>query len=148
MRFDPARIALCVSLTLASIAVAQEPPAPSEKPREQYLAELRASIAGREQQPAEQVWTNMQILQGMPAGRVLAIMQMAFSDGLAVNCTHCHVAGQWEKDDKEPKRIARKMWVLQREVRQKLGEIREGAVVNCYTCHRGQTKPALSPPQS
>jgi hypothetical protein len=122
--------------------------ASQEKPRQEYVAELRASIAGREQEPSEQVWKNLQLLKGMPAGRVLAIMQVAFSDGLAVNCTHCHLPGEWEKDDKEPKLVARKMWAMQRELRQKLGEIRAGAIVNCYTCHRGQTKPALAPPQT
>jgi hypothetical protein len=142
-------IALGALATFAAWAAAQAHSAtPQERPREEYIAELRAGIAGREQQPSEQVWKNLQLLKGMPAVRVLAIMQVAFSDGLAVNCTHCHVAGEWEKDDKEPKLVARKMWTMQRELRQKLGEIRAGALVNCYTCHRGQTKPALAPPQS
>src|SRR6476660_4056090 len=77
--------------------------------QEQALAQLRIEITGKENQPAEQVFKNIQLLKGMPAGRLLAVMEVGYSKSLGVNCTHCHVAGQWEKEDKPTKQITRDM---------------------------------------
>ena len=77
--------------------------------QEQALAQLRTEITGKENQPAEQVFKNIQLLKGMPAGRLLAVMEVGYSKSLGVNCTHCHVAGQWEKEDKPTKQITRDM---------------------------------------
>ena len=44
--------------------------------QEQAVAEIKAAIAGKENQPAEQVFKNIQMFKGMPAGRVLAVMQI------------------------------------------------------------------------
>ena len=52
---------------------------------------------------------NIKILNRVPAGHVLGIMRIGFAD-LGVSCAHCHVPGQWEKDDKPAKQIARDMW--------------------------------------
>src|SRR5687767_14614980 len=73
------------------------------------LAELRKSIAGKEQAPAETVFKNIQLFKGMPAGRVLRIMELGYSRSLGVTCTHCHIPGAWEKDDKPTKQVARDM---------------------------------------
>src|SRR5678815_841638 len=64
-----------------------------EKPfdQAQKLAELTKQIAGKENLPAEQVFKNIQILKGIPAGRLLRIMELGYSRSLGVNCTHCHV---------------------------------------------------------
>ena len=43
------------------------------------LAELRKAIAGKEQAPAETVFKNIQLFKGMPAGRVLRIMELGYS---------------------------------------------------------------------
>ena len=75
----------------------------------QALAELRKSIAGKENEPAEKVFKNIQLLKGMPAARLLRVMEMGYSRSLGVTCTHCHVPGDWEKDDKPTKQIARDM---------------------------------------
>jgi hypothetical protein len=117
------------------------------------LAELRKSIAGKEQAPAETVFKNIQMFKGMPAARVLRIMEMGFARSLGVNCTHCHIPGAWEKDDKPPKQIAREMWGMVNAINnQHLKQIKnlksEQPVINCTTCHRGQTKPALNLPEA
>jgi hypothetical protein len=118
--------------------------------QEQAVAQLKADIAGKENQPAEQVFKNIQLLKGMPAGRVLAIMQIGYSKSLGVDCTHCHVAGQWEKEDKPTKQITRDMSEMAKTINTKLKEIKNlknpNPVVNCTTCHRGQVKPALNLP--
>ena len=119
--------------------------------QEQALAQLRAEISGKENQPAEQVFKNIQLLKGMPAGRVLAVMQVGYSKSLGVDCTHCHVAGQWEKEDKPTKQITRDMSAMAKAINTEyLKGIKNlknpNPVVNCTTCHRGQVKPALNLP--
>lgn len=122
----------------------QMPPASPETLK--FIADLRQQIAGKENRPASEVFKNIQVLKDAPAGRLLAIMRVAYAASLGVECTHCHVANEWEKDDKEPKATARKMWALMQETNQKLAAIKQGAAINCTTCHRGQTKPALNLP--
>src|SRR5918993_1648589 len=77
--------------------------------QEAALAELRKRIAGQENKPAEEVFKNIRLLKGVPAGRLLRVMEMGYARSLGVNCTHCHVAGEWEKEDKPTKQIAREM---------------------------------------
>ena len=116
--------------------------------QEQALAELRKRIAGQEQKPAAEVFKNIQLLKEVPAGRLLSIMEMGYARSLGVDCTHCHVAGQWEKDDKPTKQVAREMSKMVGVIRGELKKIpnlrSENPVVNCTTCHRGQVKPALN----
>jgi hypothetical protein len=119
--------------------------------QEQAVAQLKAEIAGKENQPAEQVFKNIQLLKGMPAARVLAVMQVGYSKSLGVDCTHCHVPGQWEKEEKPTKQITRDMSEMVKVINTKyLKEIKNlknaNPVVNCTTCHRGQVKPALNLP--
>jgi len=119
--------------------------------QEQALAQLRAEISGKENQPAEQVFKNIQILKGMPAARLLAVMQVGYSKSLGVNCTHCHVAGQWESEDKPTKQNTRDMSAMAKAINTEyLTKIKNlknpNPVVNCTTCHRGQVKPALNMP--
>jgi len=112
----------------------------------QHVEEVQKQIAGRENEPAETVFKNIQIFKGFPAGRVVRIMQMGFVGSLGVECAHCHVTGEWEKDDKEPKQIARKMWGMMGDINKQVRAIRSDAAVNCYTCHRGSPEPLLNPP--
>lgn len=123
--------------------IAQTPTAGGQQ---SHIAELRKKIAGREDKPAGEVFKNIQILKGAPAGRVLPIMTVGFSNSLGVDCAHCHVVGEWEKEDKPQKETARKMWRLMLKLNQDLKEITGQGGVNCTTCHRGQIKPALSLP--
>lgn len=116
--------------------------------RDSLMKEVLASIAGRENQPADSVFKNIKIFKGMPAGRVPRIMNIAFAKSLGVGCDHCHTVGKWELDDKHPKQIAREMWglmnTLNADLLPKIAHL-EGKppTVNYTTCHRGQKKPAL-----
>jgi hypothetical protein len=122
----------------------QMPPASEETLK--HLGDLRKQIAGKENLPAAEVFKNIQVMKDAPAGRLLLVMRVAYAASLGVECSHCHVPGEWEKDDKAPKAIARQMWAFMRETNQRLSAIRPGAGVNCTTCHRGETKPALNLP--
>ncbi len=120
--------------------------------QEQQLTALRKKIAGKENQPAEQVFQNIQWLKGMPAARLLRVMEIAYSRSLGVDCRHCHVVGEWQKDEKPTKQIAREMAAMMQTINndflKKIKNLKsENPVVNCTTCHRGQTKPALDLPQ-
>jgi hypothetical protein len=115
---------------------------------DEKVAELSKQIAGKEDQPAEAVFKNIKILNGVPAGKLLKIMQIGYSWSLGVSCTHCHVPGQWEKDDKPAKQIARAMSKMSHTIIFDLLRNIDGLkdrtpLINCTTCHRGQVKPAL-----
>lgn len=111
-----------------------------------FVAALEKQIAGQENKPAEEVFKNIQLLKGMPAIRVLRMMQTGFSASLGVDCTHCHTPEAWDKDDKEAKQTARKMWKFMGRLNQDLKQAIGTGTVNCTTCHRGQVKPATSMP--
>jgi len=150
-----------VSARLTSNARAGEnqnaaaPTTKTEKPfdQAQALAKLRESIAGKENEPAEKVFKNIQLLKGIPAARLLRIMELGYSRSLGVTCTHCHVPPEWEKEDKPTKQIARDMAAMAANINnEQLKKIKnlksENPVINCTTCHRGQIKPALNLPES
>lgn len=125
------------SITANETALAQEAKNP-------FVVELQKKIAGQEQKPASEVFKNIQLFKGMPAGRLLSVMQIAFSKSLGVDCTHCHTPGEWEKEDKPAKETARKMWAFMGRINNDLKETLGKGAVNCTTCHRGQVKPALN----
>ena len=132
----------------------QDPATQTAKPFDQAAAleNLRKVIAGQENKPAEEVFKNIQMLKGMPAGRLLRVMEMGYARSLGVNCTHCHVADAWEKEDKPTKQITREMnamvGVINNEQLKKIKNLKgPNSIINCTTCHRGQTKPALNLPE-
>ena len=119
--------------------------------RDRYVAEVRQQIAGKETLPASQVFKNVKTMQDVPAGRLLAIMNVGYGKSLGVGCTHCHVAGQWDREDKTQKQTARDMSAMaariNNELLKNIPNLKgPNAVVNCTTCHRGQVKPALNIP--
>ena len=101
------------------------------------LPSLDPLPAGNKEERTEQKYKNIQLLKGLPAERLMKIM-FAFKDSLGVDCTFCHIKDQFEKDDKPEKQTARKMIALVRDANAKIGAAR----VSCYTCHRGQQRPA------
>jgi hypothetical protein len=158
-------IVLVTALLLAGVGSADPPttpaPAPSSAPTPgeplgdpdaQALARLKALIAGREKEPAEAVFKNIQIHQGKPAAAVLGIMKVAYAGALGVHCSHCHDTEDWASDKKSQKEIARQMSRMMREINAKhLASIKglesEKPAVNCTTCHRGDLEPALELPR-
>jgi hypothetical protein len=123
----------------------QQPP--QENP---VITELRKSIAGQQDKPAEQVFKNIQFFKGLPAGRLLNVMG-AYTRALGVRCDFCHVFGEWAKDDKETKQAARDMAHMTADINAQLKKIKaieaDNPTVNCSTCHRGQPKPGADRPR-
>jgi len=68
----------------------------------------------------------------------------AFRTALGVECSFCHVQGDFASDDKHHKAVARKMIVLVRSINPQFSDGKEH--VNCYTCHRGAEHPVMAPP--
>lgn len=93
---------------------------------------------GSKEERSEQKYKNIQLLKGIPAERLTKIM-FSFKASLGVDCTYCHIKDHFEKDDKPAKQVARKMIQLVRDTNSKLGSMTR---VTCFTCHRGQTRPA------
>ena len=99
--------------------------------------------------PVEQVRKNIQVLNGLPDSQLFLLMNFV-GDSLGVQCDYCHVKGEknpqtgedthlWEKDDKKEKLVAREMMRMVLDLNQ--NRFKREAVVTCYTCHRGSTRP-------
>lgn len=129
-------------------------PSPAAFDQSAAIATLREQIKGREQEPAGKVFRNVTtpMLKDAPAARLLAVMEFGYARSLGVTCTHCHVAGKWESEDKPQKQIARDMQAMAARIN---GEMLKGIknlksatpTINCTTCHRGQVTPALNLPR-
>lgn len=100
---------------------------------------------------------NPQVLPRDIGSQRLRETMIGFVNALGVRCSHCHVGSEDiplpERDlaaDGNPrKQVAREMMRLVQHLNQErlpaisgLSEPR----VTCYTCHRGATTPAVSPP--
>jgi hypothetical protein len=66
---------------------------------------------------AEQQFKNIQVLKGTPADQVVVGMHL-IEGALGVDCEYCHVANDFPNDDKEPKKTARKMIQMVRDLNQ------------------------------
>jgi hypothetical protein len=123
-------------------------PQPALSAPDELRPKLQAALAdndkyfSKEDRPAGEVYKNIQMPQwkAMPAPRLKFAMAF-FTVALNVYCSHCHVSGEWEKDDKPPKQTARKMFAMVNGIGK---DYFEGVnKVSCWTCHRGGTKPEL-----
>jgi hypothetical protein len=158
IRYTPGVLVVVLAVALAGGERFQQPQSPvpgaTKEPTNQeindaFVQKISKQIAGHEQEPAAQVFRNIQfdVLRKAPASRLLLIMNLGYSRALGVNCTYCHVEADFSKDDKRPKRAAREMALMHFSINQQLAKMREldpnpqGHFVNCSTCHRGSVKP-------
>jgi Photosynthetic reaction centre cytochrome C subunit len=130
----------------------QAKPAKAKFDEAKALADLRKEIAGKENEPAGKVFMDIDVMQGVTAGKLLAIMEKGYARSLGVSCDHCHVPGQWESNEKKEKEAARGMIRMNATINNELLPKVRGLdtdhkpLVNCTTCHRGQVRPALNLP--
>jgi hypothetical protein len=115
------------------------------------IATLKEQIKGHENDPATAVFKNIKTMTTVPAGRLLSIMEFGFGRSLGVDCTHCHIVGKWESDEKPEKQITRDMsdmtTKINKELLKNIKNLKDpNPIVNCTTCHRGQVKPATNLP--
>lgn len=151
MAFVLAAPAVLAARSLEQVPPEQVPPVPPLFDQARAIADLQRAIAGKEDLPATEVFKHITQYKGVTAGRLLRIMEFGFSRGLGVTCTHCHVAGEWEREDKAAKQIAREMSkmmaTLNSDLLKKIPNLKStNPAVNCTTCHRGQIRPALELP--
>jgi hypothetical protein len=104
------------------------------------------SLSAQQAQPAAKQPpanpTNLKILKATTGAEVTQIMH-TFTTGLGVQCTYCHVAGNYASDENPKKDEARKMIGMAQKIN---AEFPDGKMhVSCYTCHRGEAQPKTAP---
>jgi photosynthetic reaction center cytochrome c subunit len=87
-------------------------------------------------------YKNIKVLREIPASELMPSMQFIGS-ALGVQCDFCHVEREFDKDEKKPKDIARKMMQMQFALNK--DNFRGEREVTCNTCHRGTTHPEAVP---
>lgn len=95
-----------------------------------------------EEKTAEQVYKNIQVLNGLPASDLDGVMEF-MSASMGVGCTHCHT-NPWASDVKSTKLATRKMIVMTRNLNKE--SFSGNPAITCYTCHRGQHNTEPQPP--
>ena len=98
-------------------------------------------------QMAEEVFTNVTVLKGIPVDEFMDTMGM-FSASTNMNCTDCHTSDSgtsWAKfaDDTALKRTARRMVLMVNALNK--ANFGGARAVTCYTCHRGDQRPKVVP---
>ena len=93
----------------------------------------------------------MKVLTDLPESQTFLVMNFV-SASLGVRCDYCHVnegddKWVWESDAKPEKLTARRVMQMQIDINRGNKDIlgTSGVAVTCFTCHRGQTRPANSP---
>jgi len=83
-------------------------------------------------------------LKVLPADVNLQQTMGAFRTALGVQCTYCHVQGDFPSDDNPKKNMARNMLRIAADINATFPDGKRH--VTCYTCHRGEAKPKMDPP--
>jgi hypothetical protein len=120
-------------VSVALVAHAQNPPAASS---------TAAAQAPATPKTASQQFKNIQVLKDIPADQLIPAMQF-ITASLGVECEHCHVEHAFDKDDKKPKVMARKMMEMMMTINSE--NFDSHRVVTCYTCHQGGVRPVSIP---
>jgi hypothetical protein len=119
---------------------------------------LATTIAAAQQPvPAGAKRPKLQVLKNLPESELFPLMNLV-ATSLGVHCDHCHVQATpdfnktpsnvggwvWDLDDKPAKRTAREM--MRMVIDLNAGRFKGESRITCYTCHRGSTQPARTPP--
>jgi hypothetical protein len=93
---------------------------------------------------------NLQVLPAdIPQERLIAVMR-SWGEALGVQCSYCHVPGNFRADTNPHKNIARGMVRMTTRINQELLPPVVGPAerprVTCRTCHRGSPDTELPPP--
>jgi hypothetical protein len=145
--------------TAAQAPATQNPSGPPVTPRPRpprlsvdSLSKLRrvqvnlvlASIAGRETEPAGQVFKNVQFNKDMPAAQFVNMMDSSYGRALGWRCENCHVTTDFSSDAKKDKGRAKIMQQMTNEINAtwmpKLSP-EKPAKATCLMCHRGTNDP-------
>ena len=108
--------------------------------QKEFLNSIRERIKGRENEPAETVFKNIELVRGKPASRLPGMMS-ALTGLVGVTCATCHVPDRWESDELAPKQTARRHFKMQADLNR---DYFGGAnAISCWTCHRGARTPPI-----
>lgn len=111
--------------------------------RKQAIAELLATLQGRENEPAGAVFKNVKLHKDMPVKDFLTMMDEQYGRSLSFACTNCHMDnGDYASDTRKNKVIARQMERMQRDIDAKyIAKVKElddpRPKTTCVMCHRG-----------
>jgi hypothetical protein len=117
------------------------------KLRAVYIAAVMKDIAGRENEPAEVVFKNVQVLKGMTAAALVKKMNDDYATAMSWNCTNCHrlaAQGNFASDTATDKKRARFMQLMVDDInKNQLPKLypKNTPSVDCATCHRGYNEP-------
>jgi photosynthetic reaction center cytochrome c subunit len=101
-----------------------------------------ASAPGGGTKTAGKAFKNIRVLKNIPANQLFPTMQF-ISASLGVRCGFCHVQGDFSKDTKRPKLMARKMIAMEFAINN--ANFGGRTEVTCNTCHRGSPHPESIP---
>ena len=114
---------ILVPLLLVLALYAQDPPA-----------------GAPQQKKARPAPKNLKVLTAEEYGPLMR----TYTAALGVQCTECHIQGNFASDENPKKDIARTMITMVKDMNSKyLAGKKE---VTCYTCHRGAEQPLTAPP--
>jgi hypothetical protein len=117
------------------------------KLRAVYVNRVLQEIAGRENEPAEQVFKNVQVLKGITAAELVHKMDADYAVAMSWNCTNCHrlaPQGNFASDTSADKKRARFMQQMMNDINTvQLPRLypKDTPKVSCATCHRGYNEP-------
>jgi hypothetical protein len=145
----PASSAQTASAEPEVVAPRRVPPSRDSlsKLRAVFVAQVMQQIAGRENQPAEQVFKNVQVLKGLTAVQLVHKMDEDYGVALSWNCTNCHRfanQGNFASDTSNNKVRARFMQQMVNDINtNQLPKLypRDTPRIDCATCHRGYNEP-------
>jgi len=154
------RFVLAVSTLVFAVTfavAAQQPPQnpPAGAPPQGSPPQGGAPAGGRGPQPAPK---NLQVLPKDTTRQQLNPIMRGFTRALGVRCPYCHVGEEgadlstfdFASDEKPTKKTARVMLQNLMDTNAKFASIGDKPVaeprISCWTCHRGEAKPASPPP--
>lgn len=104
------------------------------------------------QQQQHEKAKNLKVLPKNMSHEAVDSVMKGFKDALGVRCNYCHTASKedpkkmdFASDDSEHKKIAREMMRMTQKLNKKYFDNDQTMSVTCYTCHRGNKDPLVSP---
>ena len=92
---------------------------------------------------------NVKILTHVTSKTEMRRIMKEQAAALGVKCSHCHVPGKFDLDDKKEKLVAREMMRMVANLNSTVfKEAEKKPAISCWTCHRGGTEPEATVPQS
>ncbi len=86
---------------------------------------------------------NLQVLTHVESTEQWQKIKEGMVKSLGVKCNYCHNVNNYASDEKETKKKARVMLKMVMTINRDFINWEGAEVVDCYTCHRGQTKPQV-----